>query len=238
MLENSLVELMQNIWCDWMMNVTEWKSCPKWPIDTASNIMRHAVWMKFSRAANSFLLGLLYNSFSPRLISIFCWFRVLKILGRGLAFNTCAIFCAGNEALLWVVSNITSKNGMDMSNSTIWTGHLNSIGACFNKRLQDNTHWLMEQPLNKRMVLLVIHSGTVHLLHRKICYENTCMFWRFALSGFRNIPDGKIDRICSFISRKLSKLSFVSCDNNWGQSSTLWKMRLGVCQWKKYHASG
>ena len=229
MLENSLVKLVQNVWCNWTMNVTEWKTHPKWSIDTTSNVVWHAVWMKFLLLAICCLPGLLNNFFHPLLILIFCRLHVLKVISRGLAFNTCTIFCAGYEALFWVVGNIAGKNGVNTLNGTIRTGHFYTIGAWFNKRLQDNRHWLVEQPLNKRMMLLVIHSRTVQLLHRKICYENTCMFWRFSSVGFGNIPNGKINRISGFISRKLCKLSFICCNNNWSQGSTLWKMRLGIC---------
>ena len=55
------------------------------------------------------------------------------------------------------------------------------------------------------------------------------MFQRFSVSGFGNISDGKVNRICSFVAGKLSKLCFVSCDNNWSQGSTLQKKRLVIC---------
>jgi len=49
---------------------------------------------------------------------------------------------------------------------------------------------------------------------------------RFSASGFGNIPNGEVNRICSFIAGKLGKLRFVSCDNDWSQSSARGKMRL------------
>jgi len=55
------------------------------------------------------------------------------------------------------------------------------------------------------------------------------MFRRFSVSGFGNISDGKVNRICGFVAGKLSKLRFVGCDNNWSQGSTLRKKRLVIC---------
>ena len=78
-------------------------------------------------------------------------------------------------------------------------------------------------------MLLVGHLGTIHLLNRKIGNEDTCMFRRFSASGFGNISDGKVNRICGFVAGKLSKLRFVGCDNNWSQGSTLRKKRLVIC---------
>jgi hypothetical protein len=68
----------------------------------------------------------------------------LKVISRSLALDACTIFCAGDEALFWVVGNIASKDGMNTSNRTIRTDHLDTIGACFDKRLQDDSHGLME----------------------------------------------------------------------------------------------
>ena len=184
MLKNSLVQLVQNIRCDWSMNVTEWEAIPEWLIDIASNIFWHAIWMKLLRTAICLLPSLLNGLFSPLASSIFCWCQVLEVISRSLALNTCTIFCAGDKALFWVVSNVAGKNGMNTSNSTIITGHLNTIGASFNERLQDNAHWLVEQ--YKGSMLLVIYPRTIHLLDRKVGNEDTCMFWRFSASGFGN----------------------------------------------------
>ena len=78
-------------------------------------------------------------------------------------------------------------------------------------------------------MLLVIHPWTIHLLNWKIGNEDACMFRRFSSSGFGNIPNGKVNKIRGFVARKLSKLCFVSCDDNWSEGSTLRKKRLRIC---------
>ena len=75
------------------------------------------------------------------------------------------MFCTGDEALLWKVSNMAGKDGMDTSNSPIRTDHLDTISACFDKRLQDDSHGLVEESLNEGAMLLVGHLGTIHLLN-------------------------------------------------------------------------
>jgi len=144
MLENSLIKLVQNVGCNWTMNVAEWEAMPEWPIDTAGNIFRHAVWMESLRLAIRLLFGLLDDLFSPFLGATFCWRRVLKVISRSLALDACTIFCAGNKALFWVVRNIAGKDRVHASNSPIRTNHFHAIGACLDKRLQDNSHRLVK----------------------------------------------------------------------------------------------
>ena len=45
------------------------------------------------------------------------------------------------------------------------------------------------------------------------CFEG------FQQVAFGNIPNGEVNKICSFVARKLGKLCFVSRNNDWSQSS-------------------
>jgi len=72
----------------------------------------------------------------------------------------------------------------------------------------------MKETLDLGAIIDVNHLLPVDFLNRKIANQNTGVLRGFTSNGFGKIANSQIDRICSLIARELSKLGFISCDDD------------------------
>lgn len=65
----------------------------------------------------------------------------------GSASRAAVLLATSNEALLGVVGNVGSENGINLAYKTIGTYNFDSFLSRFDQRLQNRAHAVMEYPI-------------------------------------------------------------------------------------------
>ena len=229
MLENSLMQLMEDIRCYWSMDIGDRKTLPKKIVCCCcKTILQTILVSRGYRLCFPKIVGILDDAESMFWISGISQLFVLQIICWLLTFGACTIFGTWNQTLFWIISNISCQDRMDSPLVSISTIHIHTFFSCLNERLEDKTHWVMEESQNSIFFFLLGYAFTMDFGGWEICNKNSSMFWWFLAYSFWYVSKSKVDRICRFVTRKLGKLSFICCNYYWSNSASCRKLALNT----------
>src|SRR5271168_246785 len=121
--------------------------------------------------------------------------------------RTGALLAAGNEALFWVICDVSGYNQVDGTYKTISANHVNAIFASVNQGFQQCAHALMKElvPFTRACLL----GETLELAHRDIPNQDHCPGGRLPTCFLRNVANTEVDRPGLLITTEARKIRFV-----------------------------
>ena len=145
--EGSLMELVEDIWGYARENVGVGEISPEG-------------WKNGTEAIHNELRGVLAGSLGVEYVCCLCLIAQWKLgvctmlVSRHVALGAPVLSTAGNEALLWVVTDKYSKNLEDTLNPPICTHHFHPISTSCHQRLHHFLHAVVEQAIAGDWVVL------------------------------------------------------------------------------------
>lgn len=173
-LDDTLVELMENIGRLREVNVGKGKVFPEWGVDVAVNVLLHAnLGVRAVRVAG--LGGVAHDFESVVWCTAGSRCGVVELGRTSMAFGTGSVLAAGDKTLFRIVGNIRRKYGVYSSNTAVPACHLNTILASFDQRLEKDRHGGVEELLVASTKLRLASSNLGDLLNGKIANEDASL---------------------------------------------------------------
>jgi hypothetical protein len=190
-LENSFVELVQDIRGNTYEDVGEWEIGPERVIDRTKTFIIE------SRYANPRRLLVKDVRCSPlipqprieHLSTTIWWYTALRAM---------AFLAACNETLLRVICNVCCQDRVDATNPSICTDHLHAVFSWLDQRLQDLRHAVMKQPVSCDGTRRFLEA--IQFRNWNVPNQNCRMGFWLPADCLCDVPNGKIHRPCALIA--------------------------------------
>lgn len=167
MFEYSLIELVEDIRSDTEMDIGIGKFIPERTINIARDILFHAG-LEILSVRGRRLACFLHHTKCPRLCPLLKRSLIPKVGQWSSTLWTSAIFAAAYKTLLGKVGHIASKDGMNTSNLTIHTCHLDAIFASSNERGHHLSHCFVKEMVVTTSGFTLDKLVLVEFFHGKI----------------------------------------------------------------------